>query len=37
MLKLLALLVAVTMGCGMAAGITINHSAGFQDDARSGY
>ena len=33
MRKLLVLLVALTMGCGVAAGVTINHASAFVDDA----
>jgi hypothetical protein len=37
MRNLLVLLVSLTMGCGVAAGVTINHAPAFVDDARNGY
>ena len=37
MRKLLVLLLAVTMGCGVAAGVTINHASALADDARNAY
>jgi len=37
MRKLLVLLVALTMACGAAAGITINLAPAFADDAIKGY
>jgi len=37
MRKLLVLLVAVTMACGLAATITINLAPAFADDSSSGY
>ncbi len=35
--KLLALLVAVTLACGVAAGVTINLAAAYADGSADGY
>ena len=37
MRKLLVFLLAVTIGCGVAAGVTINRASALADDARNGY
>jgi len=37
MRKLLALLVALTVGCGAAASITISLAPAYADDSASGY
>ena len=34
---LLALLVAVTLACGVAAGVTVNHAPAYADDSGDGY
>ena len=37
MRKMLVLLLALTMACGIAASITINLAPAFADDASNGY
>ena len=37
MRKLLVLLVAITLACGVAASITINLTPAFADDSKNGY
>jgi hypothetical protein len=37
MLRILVLLVAVTMGCGVAAGVTVAHAPVYADRVATGY